>query len=259
MATPNLFEGQKMPKSLLKYNLYRGVTDFGTLEQFNIFQSGHSFFKILQYPEFMRKLAQKNETYKNIIENALHVMEYEFKGLDGIEDMSTNTQEISDGVNSMNVINSVKKQSASNISLRYMEKKGALLAKFSELYLQSIYDPRSTFKHYNGLIESGEMDAGYENEVFTFLYWVTDETGLSKGVEKAYLFIGGQLTSSPQAIYNSTKGEHDGKEVTLDFTCFPADSPQITALAKQMTDSMNIIRNVADAKYTYTQNWQSKL
>ena len=120
MATPNLFEGQKMPKSLLKYNLYRGVTDFGTLEQFNIFQSGHSFFKILQYPEFMRKLAQKNETYKNIIENALHVMEYEFKGLDGIEDMTTNTQEISDGVNSMNVINSVKKQSATNISLRYM-------------------------------------------------------------------------------------------------------------------------------------------
>lgn len=253
-----LFAGQKVPKSLLRYNLYRGVTDFGTLEQFNIFQSGNSFFKILGYPKFLSKLATKSTEYRHLIENALHVIEFEYKGINGIEDMSTNTQEISDGVNSINVINSVKKQSASTISLRYMEKSGSLLTKFTELYLASVYDYRSTFKHYQGLIDDDEMDAGYENEVFTFLYWVTDSTGLSKNIEKAYMFIGAQPTSAPTSIYESVKGEHDGKEVTLEFTCFVADSPQITELAKSMHDSMVIIRNVADAEYSYKDqlNWE---
>lgn len=252
----SIFKGTKTPRSLTKYNLYRGITDFGTLEQFNIFQSGHSFIKILQYPEFLRKLALKNVEYKDIIDNAIHVLEYEFKGLDGIEDITANVMEIGDGVNNINVINSVKEQSASTITMRYTEKSGSLLAKFTELYLQGIYDTRSTFKHYHGLIESGDIDDGYENEVFTILYWLTDSTGLK--VEKAYVMIGAQLQSSDQSIYNSQKGDHEAKETPIEFSCFLAKSPQITALANSMTQSMSIIRKTADMKYTFYDPTASK-
>lgn len=252
-----MFKGTKTPKSLTKYNLYRGITDFGALEQFNIYQGGRSFLKILQYPEFLRILAMKNSTYKDIIDNALHIIEFEFKGLDGLEDITTNTMEISDGINSINVINQVREQSAAQVSMRYVEKSGSPLTKFTELYLQGIFDTRSSFKHYHGLIESGDIDDGYENEIFTLLYWVTDPTGLN--IEQAYLLLGAQLTSSDKSIYNTQKGDYSEKETTLTFNCFPARSPKINELALSMLQSMAIVKNQADMNYSYSSNWKSFL
>lgn len=252
-----LFKGTKAPKSLTKYNLYRGVTDFGTLEQFNIYQSGRSFIKILQYPEFLRILMNKNDDYESIVKNALHVMEFEFKGLDGLEDITSETMEISDGLNGINVINKVSEQSSATVSMRYTEKSGSLLTKFTELYLQGILDTRSGFKHYHGLIEDGSIEPGYENEVFTILYWVTDATGLN--IEQAYMLLAGQLTKSDKSIYNSEKGQYDSKEISLELNCFPARAPSINALAESMLQSMNIIRNNANMNYTFGTNWESQL
>lgn len=252
-----LFKGTKAPRSLTKYNLYRGITDFGSLEQFNIYQSGRSFLKILQYPEFLRALAMKSADYQSIIENALHIIEFEFKGLDGIEDITSSTMEISDGYNSINVINAVKEQSASTVSMRYTEKSGSPLTKFTELFLQGVFDTRSTFKHYHGLIEDGTIEDGYENEIFTFLYWVTDNTGLK--IEQAYMLLGSQLTKSDKSIYNSNRGDYDAKETTLEFNCFPARSPQVTELAHSMLQSMAIVKNNAEMFYTHSSNWNSKL
>ena len=252
-----LFKGTKVPRSLTKYNLYRGITDFGALEQFNIYQSGRSFLKILQYPEFLKVLGDTNSDYKNLIENALHIIEFEFKGLDGLDDITSSTLEINDGLNGINVINQVREQSTASVTMRYTEKSGSPLTKFSELYLQGIYDTRSSFKHYHGLIEDGLIDDGYENEIFTFLYWVTDSTGLH--IEQAYILLGAQLTFSDKSIYNSTKGMHDAHETNMTFNCFPARSPQVTQLAQSMLQSMAIIKNNADMSYSYSTNWKSKL
>lgn len=246
------FRGMKAPRSLLQYKLYQGITDFGALEQFNILQGGRQFIKILQYPEFLRILGEKNSDYKSLIDNALHIIEYEFKNIDGIDDITTGTAEITDGVNSIQVINSAREQSATNLSMRYLEKTGSPLTKFTELYLQGIYDTRSTFKHYHGLIEDGTLEDGLENEVFTLLYWMTDPTGLR--VEQAIMFLDAQLNNSDRSIYNSTKGEHDPKEITITFNAFSARSPEINDLASEMTLSMSILRNAVDMEYTYTQN-----
>lgn len=252
-----LFAGTKAPKSLTKYNLYRGITDFGTLEQFNIYESGRSFFKILQYPEFLRALGQQNAEYKSIIDNALHVIEFEFKGLDGLEDITSSTVEITDGVSGINVINKVEEQSTATLSSTYVEKSGSLLTKFTELYLQGIYDTRSTFKHYHNLIEEGIIEDGFENEIFTCLYFITDPTGLR--VEQAYMLLAGQLTKSDKSIYNSTKGDHEMKEITLEWNCFPARAPSVNRLANEMLQSMNIIINNAEMDYTHHSNYSNEI
>lgn len=252
-----LFKGTKAPKSLTKYNLYRGITDFGSLEQFNVYQSGRSFLKIIQYPEFLKALANKSSDYKSIIDNALHVIEFEFKGLDGLEDITSESSEITDGINGINVINKVTQQSAGTVSMNYTEKSGSLFTKFTELFLEGIYDSRSSFKHYHGLIEDGTIEDGYENEVFTMLYFVTDNTGLR--IEQAYMLLAGQLTSSPKSIYNSTKGDHEFKEITLEFNVFPARSPSVNELAQSMLQSMNIIINNANMDYTHKGNWNNSI
>lgn len=252
-----LFQGLKMPRQLTKYNLYRGITDFGTLEQFDIYQSGRSFIKILQYPAFLKALGEQDPGYQELINVVLHILEYEFKGLTGLDDIRANSIEISDGLNGINIINSVTEQSAATVSMDYVEKTGSPITKFTELYLNGIFDTRSSFKHYHGLIEDGIIDDGYENEVFTLLYWVTDNTGLR--IEQAYMLLAAQMTSSPKSIYNSTKGQYDQQEVTVEFNCFPARSPQINQLANSMLQSMNIIINNTEMNYSYNANHVSAL
>ncbi len=248
-----MFKNSKNPKSLTKYNLYQGITDFGALEQFDVFESGHSFLSILAIPEFLEKLktskiAGVDEDYGPLIENAVHIMEHEFKGLDGIEDMSAETLEINDGLNTINLINKVKEQSASTISMRYNEKSGAPLTKLSQLFLNGVYDSRSGFKHYHGLIDKGELEPGFENEVFTMLYWVTDSTG--KNVEKAYLILGAQPTKAELNIYNSERGAHDAKEVTMEFSCFIVQGDLVDLMATNQLNSMSIVINSNEFNYT---------
>jgi hypothetical protein len=249
-----MFNNSKQPKSLTKYNLFRGITDFGNLEQFDIYESGHSFLTVLAIPTFLEKLGSKDAAYKAIIDNAVHIMQNEFKGMDGIEDISSETLEINDGLNTLNLINKVKEQSASTISMRYTEKSGAPLTKFNQLFLTGLYDPRSSFKHYHGLIEDGIIDAGFENEIFTLIYWVTDSTGLD--VEKAFLILAAQPTKAELNIYNSERGAHDAKEVTMEMSCFVVQGDAVNAMAKDLIGSMSIVKN-AD-KFIYTGTTVSK-
>ena len=245
-----MFKNVKVSKSLTNYDLYRGITDFGNLEQFNVFESGHSFLSILEIPRFLTKLKSKDSTYSDIIENAVHIMEYEFKGLDGIEDITAETLEVSDGLNTLNLINKVKEQSASTVTMRYNEKSGAPLTKFAQLFLTGLYDPRSSFKHYHGLIEDGTVDEGFENEVFTMLYWVTDSTG--RGIEKAFLILAAQPTKAELNIYNSERGSHDPKEVGMEFQCFVVQGDQVNLMASNQLDAMSIVMNADNFTYTGT-------
>ena len=233
---------------VLGADLYRGITDFGALEQFNPFDSGRPFFVILSIPEFLDKLKTKSNSAASLIDNAVYVLENEFKGLDGIEAITSETVEINDGLTSVNVINKVLEQSATTVSMTFTEKKGSLLTHFVELYLTGIYDPRSKFTHYHGLIEEGELEASFENEVFTCLYFITDRTGLN--IEKAFMFLCGQIPNAPYDVFNSTRGDHESKEITIEMNCFPIKGPSITSFAKEMLIAMNIEKNYNHYEYT---------
>ena len=209
----------KRPHNLLAYQGLRGVTDFTNIGQFNQFETGYSFLFVLQMPEFMRKLAKLDEEIKIIYNQFEHVLEYEFRGLDGLPDIGVENNTITNGVQEINMINKVTEDSAITVSMNYFEKTGSPLTKFSELYLTGIKDKRSEAKHYHGLIASGQCDPGYENEIFTFMYVVTDNTYLE--VERAVLLSNAQLTKAETSMYNSQRGEISNKELSIEFQCFP--------------------------------------
>lgn len=232
-----MFANLKKPKSLTQYKLMRGVTDFGNLNQFNLYESGYSFLIVCQIPKFMETLANQNTDFKNLVDNYVHILEYEFRGLDGIENITSDTLEITDGISNLNMISKVTEQSASTVSMRFFEKSGSSITKFHEAFLHGIKDPRTQIKRYHGLIDSGALEAGYENEVFTFLYFVTDNTATQ--IEKAYLLLSAQPTSAETSIYNSEKGSIENKEITVEFNCYPVKGEKIYEKAKQMLDWMN--------------------
>ena len=230
----------KKVRAINQYDLFRGVTDFGNMSQFDYYESGYSFLFVIQGPKFLNEYANKvgNEKFKHIYLNYMHMLEFEFLGLDGLENMTSESLTINNGIDEMNLINKVKLQSASNISMRYTERSGGLITKFHSKFLSGIRDPRTQVKHYHGLIADGTIkNPGFEYETFTFLYVVTDNT--TKNVEKAWLIVGAQPTSSELNIYNSEKGNIEKKEINVEFQCFPIQGSTIDEKAQQMINAIH--------------------
>ena len=231
-AINNMFRNTKDFKDVTSYRLMRGVPDFGSLVQFNPYETGYAAFIIWQMPKFIDVLAKYNSDYNKLIKNWAHIVEYEFKSFDGLEDLSADTIQLGDDLNSINVINKVNMQSASEFSLTYDEKSGSPLTKFARLYLTGIKDPRTQVKTYHGLIHNNILEPGFENEVFTFLFIAADNT--MRKVEYATLIIGAQLNSADTSMYNYSKGDISKKEVTVKFSGYPIIGTKIDAAAQDM-------------------------
>lgn len=252
----NMFTNTKDFKDVTSYKLMRGVPDFGSLVQFNPYESGYAAFIICQMPKFIEALARYNTDYNKLVKNWSHIIEYEFKSFDGITDISADVIELGDDLNKINVINKVNMQSGSDFTLNYDEKSGSPLTKFAKLYITGIKDPRTQVKTYHGLIHNNLMEPGFENEVFTFLFIAADNT--MREVEAAYLIVGAQLTDANTDMYNYTKGEIGKKEISVKFNGYPISSPEIDLAAQDMlrfllsTDAKarQIVVNSNDFTYT---------
>ena len=255
----SMFVNTKDFKDVTTYRLMRGVPDFGSLVQFNPYETGYAAFIICQMPKFLELLAKYDANYNKLISNWAHIIEYEFKSFDGLEALSADTIQLGDDMNSINVISKVNMQAASEFSLTYDEKSGSPLTKFAKLYLTGIKDPRTQVKTYHGLIHSNKMEPGFENEVFTFLFITTDNT--MREVENAVLLIGCQLNSADLDMYNYNKGDISKREVTVKFSGYPVQSSYIDLAAKSMLNYLlssdagarQIIVNSDDYKYTGTE------
>ena len=92
---------------------------------------------------------------------------------------------LTDGANEAQLINDVTYDTSVSVQMNFFERRGSLITKFSEYYLTGIKDPKSKAKTYHGLIKDGKLEPSLENEVFTLLYMVTDNTMLA--LERAVL------------------------------------------------------------------------
>lgn len=249
----NLYNGLKPITDLTGKKLYRGMTDFSDASQFQNYTSGHPRLLVVDYPKFIDDILSgnckggKNDDINTLISNAIYIMEREFKGIDGLEDITSETAESNDGFNTINMINKVIRQSASTLSMRFNEKSGQPMTKFAEFYLRGIYDPDTHFKHYHGA--DCITDPGFDKEIFTMLYYTTDTTGLN--IESAYFIFAAQLNKAELNINNSTKGEHDVKEITYEFNCVPVRHRQATLMAQKHMDAVGTIKNYNDYNNLY--------
>ncbi len=241
------------PRNLTQYTAFRGVTDFSQIGQFNQFETGYSFLSVLKMPKFMTVLGKQNASVESMVNSFEHMLEYEFRGLSGLPDIQADTFEITDGINTQRIINKVTSETSATISMNYFEKSGSLITKFSEYYLTGIKDRQSQAKTYHGAIKYGLVEPGYENEVFTMMYYVTDNTMLR--LEKAYLLANCQLTKAETSMYDSTKGEYGNKEMTLEFNCFPIWGYEVDKAAKVLLEditgvSVDVIDTAGNVRYS---------
>ena len=78
-------------------------------------------------------------------------------------------------------------------------------------------------------------DPGPHHEVFTFLYYVTDNT--CRKIEKAYLFANAQLTTAAHStLYNSSRDTIQFQEIQLSFRCFPISGNTVDLYANRLLE-----------------------
>ena len=249
-----MFGHLKQPMDVTQYTLMRGVTDFGNLKQYDLYETGYPFLIVVDYPRFLETLKTQNEDYRSLIENYIHILEYEFRGLDGLDNITADTSELTNGINSLNLITKVNEQANGTFTMRYWEKSGSTITRVHKLFLTGIKDPRTQIKTYHGLIDRGAiLNPGFHNEVFTFLYFVTDNT-MAK-VEAAYLIIAAQPTTAEVNIYNVEKGTMEFKELSVEFTGFPYTSAKVNEAAQNILEWINGFGYTYDAggKVQYNQ------
>lgn len=246
-----MFENLRTPKTNAITDM-RGLIDPTNLAQFNQYEGGYSIFAVVSIPEFLRKLATTEgykHLYGDLITTYVKILEQEFKGLDGIENITSENGEFTNGLTTINMINKVVENSNSTFSLRYTEKAGAVLTRVNELYLKGIKDPKTGFKHYHGLIRDGIIGldkVGFESEVFSFLYMITDNTGYR--LEKAYYIVGAQPTTAElSSLYNTEKGTFDFKELSMEFSGYALTGSAIDLKAKKYLESLTGRATVKDS------------
>ena len=246
----NMFSSLMSTRDLSKFTLMRGVTDYANLEAYNLYESSYSFLVLVQVPEFMKKLCDQNSEYKKMFDTYCHILEYDFRGLSGIDNITAETGELTNGISNVEIINKVTMQAASSFTMRYFERHGSVITRTHELFLRGIKDPRTQVKHYNGLIPKGLMEPGYENEVFSFMYLVCDNTLMNR--EKCIYIVAAQPTGAQWDIYNSEKGSIEFKELDVEFKGYPIVGRKINEKGKEFLDWIRQNTTWGEMEFNYT-------
>ncbi|MBQ8130980.1 MAG: hypothetical protein IJ193_00650 [Bacilli bacterium] len=267
-STKSIFTYQKQPRPITSYMLSRGVADFSDLYQWDNYETGYGFFFVLEIPRFLEEMKKLSTDYKTLIENYVHILEYDFKNLSGFEDMTADSSTLTDGINELNIVTRVREQSNGSFTMRMYERSGSVINKVNELFLRGVKDPRTQVKRYNGLLDpsyaraqnvnsSGTatgstttaLNAGYENETFTFLYFATDNTCLN--IEKAFLLTSCQPQNAELSMYEYEKGNIEWREINYTFSGFPITGPGVTKKAQDFLKWVNESTIFDESKFGY--------
>lgn len=240
-----MFENLRTPKVNAISDM-RGLIDPTNLAQFNQYEGGYSILSVVSIPEFMFKLATSQKTvpgtnksyaqlYGDLITSYVKILEQEFRGLEGIENITSEQGDFTNGLTTINMINKVAETSNGTFSMRYTEKAGAIISRVHELFLKGVKDPKTGYKHYHGLIKNGEIPldkVGFESEVFSLLYMITDNTGYR--LEKSYYIVAAQPTTAELSqLFNTEKGSYDFKELSVEMAGYALVGSAIDAKAKE--------------------------
>ena len=289
----NMFNYSLAPNSVSKFTLFRGVTDYTNLAQFDLFETGYSFLICLQIPVFLDKLedfSQSTGGYATLIQNYRHIIEWEFRGCQGLEDITADATPISNGITDINIITKVTEQGAGTFSMNYYERSGSILNKVNELFLRGIKDPKTQVKRYNGLLTApfdlrntygNDANGTYQNENFAngaaersdkqtlsatrgnttmqesgyqyeiFHFLLIITDNTCLNVERAYLLACCQPNTANTSIYNVTRGEIQFQELSLQFNGIPLPGRIVTHKAVEFLKYINDHTCFDEMEYGY--------
>ena len=239
-------------KDLTKYSLFLGGLNVKAkaLEQYNPLKTGYTRIFVVQMPKFMNRilpLASKN--FK-------HMIEYGFKSIDGIQNLTMEYEAITGGYAGRSFeIPTILKDETNAITIKLQEMSGSPVREYIEMWLSGISDPHTGLCHYHGALEkdlatgNAGMEAIQANQVAEMIYVSTDNTG--REIEFACLLSNMIPKVVKRDHYNYESGTHNAVEYDVEFTCTMYTSPDVNNVAKLLLDKYKILTNYLDFKSDY--------
>ena len=239
-------------KDLTKYSLFLGGLNVKAkaLEQYNPLKTGYTRIFVVQMPKFMNRIlpiASKN--FK-------HMIEYGFKSIDGIQNLTMEYEAITGGYAGRSLeIPTILKDETNAITIKLQEMSGSPVREYIEMWLSGISDPHTGLCHYHGALDkdSATGNAGMEaiqaNQVAEMVYVSTDHTG--REIEFACLLSNMIPKVVKRDHYNYESGTHNAVEYDVEFTCTMYTSPDVNNVAKLLLDKYKILTNYLDFKSDY--------
>ena len=239
-------------KDLTKYSLFLGGLNVKAkaLEQYNPLKTGYTRIFVVQMPKFMNRIlpiASKN--FK-------HMIEYGFKSIDGIQNLTMEYEAITGGYAGRSFeIPTILKDETNAITIKLQEMSGSPVREYVEMWLSGISDPHTGLCHYHGALDkdSATGNAGMEaiqaNQVAEMIYVSTDNTG--REIEFACLLSNMIPKVVKRDHYNYESGTHNAVEYDVEFTCTMYTSPDVNNVAKLLLDKYKILTNYLDFKSDY--------
>ena len=234
-------------KDLTKYSLFLGGLNVKAkaLEQYDPLKTGYTRIFMVQMPKFMNKILPI------ATKNFKHMIEYGFKSIDGIQNLTMEYEAITGGYAGRSFeIPTIMKDETNAITIKLQEMSGSPVREYVEMWLTGIADPHTGMAHYHGAMDGDNgLEYAQSNHTAEAIYVSTDATG--KNIEFACLLSNMIPKVVKRDQFNYESGTHNTVEYDVEYTCTMYTSPDVNTVATKLLDKYKILTNYLNFKSDY--------
>lgn len=225
-------------KNLTQYSLMMGGLNVthDVLQQYDPLVNGYYRLFMVRKPTFLTKTnPEKMNRFK-------HILEYGNTGVDGLGDVTLDMTDITGGYAGRSFsVPTVSKDDTTGFSVKCYEFSGSPIREILHSWINGIADIQSGYAHYNGAIATGALEYSQANHTAEFIYVVTDRTGMN--VEYACQFANVMPKGYKNDQFNSTAGDHNYVETSIEFTCTKYEGVDINKKAAILLKNYQVLVN----------------
>lgn len=223
--------------TIRQYSLFAGGLDMtnASAAHYDPLITGYGRLFMVRKPAFL--LGQYGEDF-NVYK---HILEYGNTGVSGINDISTETDNMTGGYAGKSVeIMTGAKDDTTSFTVKCYEFSGSPIRKINHLWISGVSDLMSGLATYHGAISSN-MQVQQSNHTAEFIYVSTDRSG--KEVEYACMFANCFPKSVKESHFDYDAGTHNLVPIEVEFSCVKYESIPINYYAKQLLNKFQILSN----------------
>ncbi|MMZ42323.1 hypothetical protein D1872_38440 [compost metagenome] len=232
----------RQPKTNMEsYSLFMGGLNAknGALAQYSPLKTGYARIFFVRMPAFMKAIMpNKTKSFR-------HIMEYGFTGVDGIQNLTMDYEQMTGGYSGRSLdVATVAKDETNEITVKLYEFQGSPVREYTNMWLTGISDPYTGLGHYHGAMDrDATLQYSQANHTAEAIYVQTDPTGRENGIEYACMITNMMPKSVKMDHFNYEAGTHAIVQTDVTFTALKYESPQINEIAKALIARYKVMRD----------------
>lgn len=227
--------------NITKYALFLGGLDAtrDVLSAYDPFKTGFGRIFMTRGPVFI----EQNENMFAKLRVFKHILEYANTGIDGINDISVNNQQMQGGFAQRTMDIAMTASSDTNsFTINTYEFSGSPMRELLTYWVTGVSDLQTGFSTYHG----SDIPVKQSNHTAEFVYVLTDQTGRASNIEFACLFANCYPNGIQMSHLNTRSGDHNIVELQIGFSCTMYFSPMINDIGKQLLEKYQILMDSLD-------------